>query len=116
MMDRIGRERGWPPMTREQFEASRALRGANFVGSPEEVAERILFQHEIFGHERFLIQFSVGTLPHSGGHAVDRALRHAGRARGARRAGAPAGVTGGAGNRTTQTPDATQSPFRRVPV
>ncbi len=64
MMDRIGRERGWPPMSREQFEASRALRGANFVGSPQEVVEKILFQHEIFHHDRFLIQFTVGSLPH----------------------------------------------------
>ena len=63
-MDRIGRERGWPPMTRAQFEASRELRGANFVGSPQQVIEKILFQHEIFGHDRFLVQFSVGTLPH----------------------------------------------------
>jgi probable LLM family oxidoreductase len=64
MMNRIGRERGWPPMSRDQFEAARTLRGANFVGSPEEVIEKILFQHEIFRHQRFLIQFSVGTLPH----------------------------------------------------
>jgi alkanesulfonate monooxygenase SsuD/methylene tetrahydromethanopterin reductase-like flavin-dependent oxidoreductase (luciferase family) len=64
MMDRIGRERGWPPLTREQFEASRTIRGANFVGSPQEVVEKILFQHEIFGHDRFLMQMSVGTLPH----------------------------------------------------
>ncbi|ACZ43572.1 Luciferase-like monooxygenase [Thermobaculum terrenum ATCC BAA-798] len=63
-MDRIGRERGWPPMTREQFEFSRSLRGADFVGSPQEVAEKILFQHEIFGHDRFLLQLTVGTLPH----------------------------------------------------
>ena len=34
------------------------------MGSPQEVTEKILFQHEIFGHERFLVQFSVGTLPH----------------------------------------------------
>ncbi len=65
MMDRIGRERGWPPMTREAFEASRGPRGANFVGSPEEVAEKIVAQHRIFGHQRFLIQFTVGTLPHA---------------------------------------------------
>jgi probable LLM family oxidoreductase len=65
MMDRIGRERGWPPMTRESFEAGRGPRGANFVGSPEEVAEKIVAQHAIFGHQRFLIQFSVGTLPHA---------------------------------------------------
>jgi probable LLM family oxidoreductase len=63
-MNRIGRERGWPPMTRAQFDASLGLRGANFVGSPREVIDKILFQHEIFGHDRFLLQFSVGTLPH----------------------------------------------------
>jgi probable LLM family oxidoreductase len=65
LMDQIGRERGWPPMTREQFDASLSLRGANFVGNPEQVVEKILFQHEIFQHQRFLIQFSVGTLPHA---------------------------------------------------
>jgi alkanesulfonate monooxygenase SsuD/methylene tetrahydromethanopterin reductase-like flavin-dependent oxidoreductase (luciferase family) len=64
-MDRIGRERGWPPMTREDFDASRTLHGANLVGSPQGVAEKILHQHEIFGHDRFLIQLSVGTLPHA---------------------------------------------------
>ncbi len=63
-MSRIGRERGWPPTTRGQFEAQRKLRGALFVGSPAEVTEKILYQHEFFEHDRFLIQFSVGTLPH----------------------------------------------------
>src|SRR4051794_17699974 len=64
MMNKIGRERGWPPMSRPQFDASTTMRGANFVGSPQEVVEKILFQHEIFDHDRFLVQFSVGTLPH----------------------------------------------------
>jgi alkanesulfonate monooxygenase SsuD/methylene tetrahydromethanopterin reductase-like flavin-dependent oxidoreductase (luciferase family) len=64
MMDRIGRERGWPPMTREQFEASRGLDGATFVGNPDEVIAKILFQHEVFAHDRFLIQFTIGTIPH----------------------------------------------------
>lgn len=63
-MDRIGRERGWPPTSRAQFEASRALEGANFVGSPSEVVDKILYQHEFFGHDRFLLQMTVGTLPH----------------------------------------------------
>ncbi|WP_073052860.1 LLM class flavin-dependent oxidoreductase [Kaistia soli] len=63
-MSRIGRERGWPPTTRGQFEAQRKLRGALFVGSPAEVVEKILYQHEFFQHDRFMIQFSVGTLPH----------------------------------------------------
>jgi probable LLM family oxidoreductase len=65
MMDRIGRERGWPPLTRDQFDAARTLHGANFIGSPQEVAEKILHQHEIFQHDRFLVQFSTGTLPHA---------------------------------------------------
>ena len=64
VMNKIGRERGWPPMTRAQYDASTGLHGANFIGSPEQVIEKILFQHEIFGHRRFLIQFSVGPLPH----------------------------------------------------
>jgi probable LLM family oxidoreductase len=65
VMDKIGRERGWPPMARAQFDASLDLHGSSFVGSPGQVVEKILFQHEIFGHQRFLIQFSVGTLPHA---------------------------------------------------
>ena len=63
-MDRIGRERGWPPMTREQFEASCTLRGANFVGSPQQVIDKILYQYEIFGHDRFTLQITVGSMPH----------------------------------------------------
>lgn len=63
-MDRIGKERGLAPMTKEQYLLSVTLRGANFVGSPEQIIEKILFQFEIFQHDRFLIQFSVGTLPH----------------------------------------------------
>jgi alkanesulfonate monooxygenase SsuD/methylene tetrahydromethanopterin reductase-like flavin-dependent oxidoreductase (luciferase family) len=64
-MTRIGRERGWPPTTREQVEAGRTPRGHLFVGSPQEVIDKILFQHEIFGHQRFLAQLGVGTLPHA---------------------------------------------------
>lgn len=63
-MDKIGRERGWPPMSRQQFEASCTLRGANVVGSPQQVIDKILYQHEIFGHDRFLLQMSVGSVPH----------------------------------------------------
>ena len=65
MMTRIGRERGWPPMARQSFDALRTLRGALVVGSPEEVAEKIVYQHELFGHTRFLAQMSVGTMPHA---------------------------------------------------
>src|SRR5690606_36750806 len=54
VMDRIVRERGWPPMTRRQFDASTDLRGVNFVGTPEQTIEKILFQHAIFGPDRLL--------------------------------------------------------------
>jgi probable LLM family oxidoreductase len=64
MMSRIGRERGWPSMERGQFDQLRAPRGALVVGSPAEVVEKILFEHELFGHQRFLAQISVGTLAH----------------------------------------------------
>ena len=64
MMNAIGRERGWPPIDRPDFDALRSPRGALLVGTPQEVIEKILFQHEIFGHERFLAQITVGTLPH----------------------------------------------------
>jgi probable LLM family oxidoreductase len=63
-MSRIGRERGWPPTTRAQFDAGATLHGAYFVGSPQQVVDKILLQHEWFGHDRFGLQFSVGTLPH----------------------------------------------------
>jgi probable LLM family oxidoreductase len=65
MMNRIGRERGWAPMERQSFDALRTLRGALVVGNPEEVVEKILYQHELFGHERFMAQMSVGTMPHA---------------------------------------------------
>jgi len=64
-MNKIGRERGWPGVTRQQFEASRALRGANFVGSPAQIIEKILYQHEIFHHQRLLLQLSLGAMPHA---------------------------------------------------
>jgi alkanesulfonate monooxygenase SsuD/methylene tetrahydromethanopterin reductase-like flavin-dependent oxidoreductase (luciferase family) len=65
MMNRIGRERGWSPMQRPSFDALRTLRGALVVGSVDEVVEKILYQHELFGHARFMAQMSVGTMPHA---------------------------------------------------
>jgi probable LLM family oxidoreductase len=65
-MSRIGRERGWPRTTREQFERMRAPEGSLAVGAPEEVVDKILAQHEIFGHQRHLAQLAVGTMPHRG--------------------------------------------------
>ena len=64
MMNRIGRERGWSPLSREQFEYSRSAKGALLVGSPQEVIDKILYEHELFGHTRFLAQMSMGDMPH----------------------------------------------------
>lgn len=65
VMTRIGRERGWPPMSRTQFDALCGPRGALVVGSPQEVIDKILFEHEIFGNNRFMAQLSVGPVPHA---------------------------------------------------
>ena len=64
MMNRIGRERGWPPSGRPEYDALRSPRGALAVGSPEEVAEKILFEHELFGMDRYVGQMSVGAVAH----------------------------------------------------
>jgi len=64
VMNRIGRERGWPPYTRAQFDVERGPHGALFVGSPDQIVEKILWEHELFGHDRFLLQLTVGSLPH----------------------------------------------------
>src|SRR6202453_4625612 len=65
MMNRIGRERGWPPSGRPEYEALRSPRGALAVGSPEQVAEKILFEHELFGMSRYVGQMSVGAVSHA---------------------------------------------------
>jgi probable LLM family oxidoreductase len=63
-MSRIGRERGWRPGGRPEFEAGATPHGAYFIGSPQQVIDKILLQHEWFKHDRFGLQLSVGTLPH----------------------------------------------------
>jgi probable LLM family oxidoreductase len=63
-MTRIGRERGWPPVTRQQYDALRSPRGSLLVGSPQEVIDKIMFEYQLFGHQRFLAQLGVGALPH----------------------------------------------------
>ncbi|GAA4336867.1 LLM class flavin-dependent oxidoreductase [Flaviaesturariibacter amylovorans] len=65
VMRRIGRERGWPPMSRAQFDASCGPKGALLVGSPQEVADKIAYQQELFGHTRFLAQMSIGPIAHA---------------------------------------------------
>ncbi len=63
-MSRIGRERGWPPPTRGHFDEEVAPRGALFLGDPDAVIEKILYQHEIFQHDRFLIKLTIGPMEH----------------------------------------------------
>ena len=65
MMNRIGRERGWPPQRRAEFDVQLQRHGAYFIGSPQQVAEKILWQHQIFGHDRFMMQLTVGSMPHA---------------------------------------------------
>ena len=65
MMNRIGRERGWPPSGRAEYEALRSPRGAVAAGSPEQVAEKILFEHELFANSRYVGQMSVGAVAHA---------------------------------------------------
>jgi len=64
MMNRIGRERGWPPSGRREYEALRSPAGALAVGTPEEVAEKLLMEHELFAHQRYIAQISVGAVGH----------------------------------------------------
>lgn len=71
VMSRIGRERGWPPTTRAQFEVMRSPSGALLVGSPQEVIDKILLEYEFFKHDRFLAQMALGAMPH---RAVMRAI------------------------------------------
>jgi probable LLM family oxidoreductase len=61
--DRIGQERGWPPMSREEYERE-ASEGALFVGSPETVAAKIVRAVEGLGLARFDLKYSNGTMPH----------------------------------------------------
>ncbi len=65
MVDKLGRERGWPPQGRMHFEAGRGKAGHLLVGSPQEAIDKILAEHEIFRMNRFAIQFTVGGTHHA---------------------------------------------------
>jgi probable LLM family oxidoreductase len=64
MMNRIGRERGWRPISRDQFERTAGPDGALFLGSPETVATKIVKTARTLGISRFDLKYSLGTLPH----------------------------------------------------
>jgi probable LLM family oxidoreductase len=63
MRDRIGKERGWPPMSRDEF-TSEADHGSLYVGSPETVARKIASTVKALGLARFQLKYSAGPLPH----------------------------------------------------
>jgi probable LLM family oxidoreductase len=65
MINRIGGERGWPPVTRAQFEREAGPEGALCVGSPETVAAKIVRAARLLGLSRFNLKYSAGTLPHA---------------------------------------------------
>jgi probable LLM family oxidoreductase len=61
----IGKERGWPPTTRKQFDAVRGPTGALLIGDAETVAKKILYVNEVLGGlSRVTFQMGVSTLPH----------------------------------------------------
>jgi probable LLM family oxidoreductase len=64
VMNRIGRERGWPPSGRREFEAAAGPEGHLLIGDPQRVAGRIVELHRIFGFDRILIQMAIGAMPH----------------------------------------------------
>jgi probable LLM family oxidoreductase len=64
VMNRIGRERGWPPSGRANYDALRSPDGPLNVGSPEQVAAKIVAIHELFGPERYLAHISLGAVEH----------------------------------------------------
>ncbi|MDR1990224.1 MAG: LLM class flavin-dependent oxidoreductase [Acidobacteriaceae bacterium] len=64
IMTRIGAERGWPPVTRAQFEREAGPDGALYVGAPETVARKIAATVRALGLSRFDLKYSNGTLPH----------------------------------------------------
>jgi probable LLM family oxidoreductase len=64
LFSKIGKERGWPPMSRAQFEHGVGPDGALYVGSPETVARKIIKNSKLLNLSRFDMKYSNGTLPH----------------------------------------------------
>ena len=65
VMNRIGRERGWPPQNMSHFEQAAGPAGNLIVGDAARVIDRILELHAIFKNTRILIQMAIGTVPHA---------------------------------------------------
>lgn len=56
------RDVGWA-ITQSDYAQLASPRGSLFVGSPQEIADKILYEHELFGHQRFLAQIDIGGMP-----------------------------------------------------
>ncbi|EPX76064.1 Atu2307/SP_0267 family LLM class monooxygenase [Salipiger mucosus] len=65
VMDQIGRERGWGPQSRAQFDAGMGPEGAMFVGSPAQIVDKILGLREDLGFDRVTIQMAIGVIEHA---------------------------------------------------
>jgi len=65
LMSRIGAERGWPPVTRSQFDREASAEGALYVGSPETVARKIATTVQALGLTRFDMKYANGPTPHT---------------------------------------------------
>ncbi len=111
VMSRIGRERGWPPLSRAQFDQDRGPRGHLIVGTPDQAIAEILGQHEVFRHDRYLMQMQVGHQPQD---AILRSIELLGTvvAPGCGRnwPGGRRPVEGGAGKRDFRLPRAPRDP------
>ncbi|MDV3308818.1 MAG: LLM class flavin-dependent oxidoreductase [Cyclobacteriaceae bacterium] len=64
-MNRVGRDRGWPPFTRQQYEYGRGPNGAYIIGDVNEAVDKILHMHEMFGLTRFSAHMDVGGPSHA---------------------------------------------------
>ena len=64
MRDKIGAERGWPPLRANEFDAEIA-QGSLYVGSPETVARKIAATIKALGVQRFDLKYSAGPMPHA---------------------------------------------------
>jgi alkanesulfonate monooxygenase SsuD/methylene tetrahydromethanopterin reductase-like flavin-dependent oxidoreductase (luciferase family) len=63
--DQLGRSRGrLIQLSRSEYERAASLEGAYFVGSPQQIIDKLLYQHEMFGHQRFMAQIDIGGLPY----------------------------------------------------
>ena len=62
----VGKERGWPPVTRAGFDAQLGPRGALLVGNPDEITEKIIRHSDALGGvSRFTFQMNAASLPHA---------------------------------------------------